>query len=195
MWQRTSIFAGGLSNHDWKKTTEFVASTLARTGMFEIAITTTPEAPEDPNWGSWAPDFSNFRVVILNWNNVRRTGICWPRSVERSLEAYVRVGGGLLAFHSANNAFPHWAEYDRMIGIGWRGRDHGQAVEVGATGDLRIIPPGQGEGISHGPRQDTHVIRLSDHPITRGTPERWLTPDIEVYTFPRGPARELTVLT
>ena len=39
------------------------------------------------------------------------------------------------------------------------------------------------------------MIRLGEHAITRGTPERWLTPDIEVYTYARGPAEELTVLT
>ena len=190
-----ALIVDGFSNHDWHKTTDFIQATLAATGIFEVEVTTTPADSDDPAWGRWRPKFSGFGVVILNWNNVRRTELRWPEEVERELESYVRGGGGLLAFHSANNAFPHWAEYDRMIGIGWRDKDHGVALQLDAGGAIRRIPAGEGEKTSHGPRQDTVVIRLGDHPITRGTPERWLTPDIEVYTYGRGPAEELTVLT
>ena len=189
------LIVDGFSNHDWRKTTDFIEATLADTGRFEVEVTTTPSDSDDPAWGTWRPTFSGFGVVIVNWNNVRRTELRWPDPVERALEAYIRGGGGLLAFHSANNAFPHWAEYDRMIGLGWRDKDHGVALQLDAEGAIRRIPAGEGEKTSHGPRQDTVVIRLADHPITRGTPERWLTPDIEVYTYGRGPAEELTVLT
>ena len=190
-----ALIVDGFSNHDWRKTTDFIEATLTDTGMFEVDVTTTPGDSDDPAWGTWRPTFSGFGVVIVNWNNVRRTELRWPDPVERALEAYVRGGGGLLAFHSANNAFPHWAEYDRMIGLGWRDKGHGVALQLDAEGAIRRIPAGEGEKTSHGPRQNTVVIRLADHPITRGTPERWLTPDIEVYTYGRGPAEELTVLT
>lgn len=190
-----ALIVDGVSNHDWRKTTDFIKATLADTGMFEVEVTTSPGDAADPAWDTWRPTFSGFGVVIINWNNVRRTELRWPEPVERALEAYVRGGGGLLAFHSANNAFPHWAEYDRMIGLGWRDKDHGVALQLDAEGTIRRIPAGEGEKTSHGPRQDTVVIRRGDHPITRGTPERWLTPDIEVYTYGRGPAEELTVLT
>ena len=190
-----ALIVDGFSNHDWRKTTAFIKETLEETGMFEAAVTTTPGKPDDPAWEQWRPQFSDYGVVILNWNNVRMPELRWPEAMERALEAYVDGGGGLLAFHSANNAFPHWAEYDRMIGIGWRGKDHGTALQLTAEGEIRRIPPGEGERTSHGPRQDTVVIRLNDHPITRGIPKRWLTPDIEVYTYARGPAEELTVLT
>lgn len=190
-----ALIVDGFSNHDWRKTSGFIKETLEETGMFEVSISTTPGDPDDPAWERWRPEFSGHDVVVLNWNNVRVPELRWPEEVERALEAYVDGGGGLLAFHSANNAFPHWAEYDRMIGIGWRGKDHGTALQLSANGEIRPIPPGEGERTSHGPRQDTVVIRLNDHPITRGTPERWITPDIEVYTYARGPAEELTVLT
>ena len=190
-----ALVVDGFSNHDWRKTTAFIKQTLLETGMFQVAVTTTPGDTADAAWGEWRPRFSDHDVVIINWNNVRRTEFRWPERVERALEAYVRGGGGLLAFHSANNAFPHWAEYDRMIGLGWRDRDHGVALELDADGTIRRIPAGEGEKTSHGPRQDTTVIRRGDHPITHGTPQRWLTPDIEVYTYARGPAEELTVLT
>lgn len=189
------LIVDGFSNHDWRKTTAFIKATLEETGLFEAAVTTTPGEAGDPGWKHWRPRFSDYGVVVLNWNNVRRPELRWPEAIEHALEAYVDGGGGLLAFHSANNAFPHWAEYDRMIGIGWRGKDHGSALQLSAQGEIRPIPPGVGEPTSHGPRQDTIVIRLNDHPITRGIPERWMTPDIEVYTYARGPASNLTVLS
>ena len=190
-----ALIVDGVSNHDWSKTTAFIKATLSETGLFEVAVTTTPSESADPNWSRWRPRFADFAVVIINWNNVRRTDLRWPKPVERALEEYVRGGGGLLAFHSANNAFPHWPEYDRMIGIGWRDKDHGAALQLDPDGTIRRIPAGEGEKTSHGPRQDTLVIRLGDHPVTRGTPKQWLTPDIEVYTYARGPAEDLTVLT
>jgi hypothetical protein len=39
------------------------------------------------------------------------------------------------------------------------------------------------------------VHRLGDHPIHAGLPRDWLTPDIEVYYYARGPAENLTVLS
>ena len=190
-----ALIVDGFSNHDWRKTTAFIKATLEETGMFEAAVTTTPSEPDDPAWEQWRPQFSDHDVVVLNWNNIRLRELRWPQTVERVLESYVRGGGGLLAFHSANNAFPYWPEYDRMIGLGWRDKDHGPALQLDADGRIQRIPAGDGEKTSHGPRQDTVVIRLNDHPITRGTPKRWRTPDIEVYTFARGPAEQLTVLT
>ncbi len=190
-----ALIVDGFSNHDWRKTTAFIQSTLGETGMFEVAITTTPAEPRAEAWQSWRPQFSDYDVVILNWNNLRQPELRWPRAVQRALTAYVREGGGLLAFHSANNAFPDWPAYDRMIGLAWRDKDHGPALELDPEGEIRRIPAGSGENTSHGPRQDTVVIQLADHPITRGAPKRWKTPDIEVYTHARGPAEQLTVIT
>ena len=190
-----ALIVDGVSNHDWKKTTEFIRATLERTGRFRVDATTTPGEAGAEGWDRWRPRFSEYDVVILNWNNIQATEVRWPRAVELDLEAHVRDGGGMLAFHSANNAFPHWPEYERMIGIGWRAKDRGVALQLDSGGAITRIPPGEGERTSHGPRQDTVVIRLNDHPITSGLPERWLTPDIEVYTFARGPAEDLTVLT
>jgi type 1 glutamine amidotransferase len=189
------LIVDGFSNHDWRKTTAFIKATLSETDSFEVDVSTSPGQADDGAWEQWRPTFSDYDVVIQNSNNIGQKDVRWPRAVEHELENYVRGGGGLLIYHSANNAFDHWPEYDRMIGLGWRDKDHGPALQLDAEGAVRRIPAGQGEGTSHGPRQDTVVTRLTDHPINRGTPQRWLTPDIEVYTFARGPAEQLTVLS
>ncbi len=190
-----ALIVDGFSNHDWRKTTAFIKATLNETKLFDVDVSTSPGQVDSAGWQSWRPKFSDYDVVIQNSNNISQKDIRWPRVVERGLEDYVRGGGGLLIYHSANNAFDHWAEYNRMIGLGWRGKDHGPAIQLDSEGNVRHIPAGQGEGTSHGPRQDTLVTRLVDHPINRDTPARWLTPDIEVYTFARGPAEQLTVLS
>ncbi len=189
------LIVDGFSNHDWRKTTAFIDATLFETGMFEVAVSTSPGEADAPGCEEWRPAFSDYAVVVLNMNNIQQPEIRWPQEVERDLESYVGGGGGLLVYHSANNAFPHWPEYDRMIGLGWRDKDHGPALQLQADGTIERIPAGAGEGTSHGPRQDTLVIRLNDHPMNSGMPQRWMTPDIEVYTHARGPAEELTVLT
>lgn len=190
-----ALIVDGFSNHDWRKTTAFIQTTLSRTGLFEIAVSTSPGEPGAAGWAEWRPNFSNYDVVVLNMNNIQQPELRWPRRVEQALEAYVAGGGGLLIYHSANNAFPHWPEYDRMIGLGWRDKNHGVALRLDANGTIERIPAGTGEGTSHGKRQDTLVIRRNGHPITHGAPKRWMTPDIEVYTYARGPAEELTILT
>jgi glutathione peroxidase-family protein/type 1 glutamine amidotransferase len=132
--------------------------------------------------------------VIQNTNNIGNKQLRWPRRVELALEKYVKAGGGLYIFHSANNAFAHWKEYDRMIGLGWRAKDAGTAFEI-KNGKVLRIAPGQGKGTSHGPRHDTVVNILNRHPINNGYPLSWKTPSLEVYTYARGPAENLTVLS
>jgi type 1 glutamine amidotransferase len=190
-----ALIVDGFSNHDWRKTTGFILDALAASGRFTVEVSTSPGEPDAAEWTSWHPDFAAYDVVIQNSNNIQQPELRWPGEVERDLESYVRSGGGLLIYHSANNAFPHWDEYDRMIGLGWRDADAGAALQLSADGHVRRVPSGEGDKTSHGPRQDTVVTRHTAHPINEGMPKRWLTPDIEVYTFARGPAEALTILS
>ena len=48
---------------------------------------------------------------------------------------------------------------------------------------LQFIPPGEGEGTSHGARVDVTVHQLGEHPIHRGLPRSWMAADIEVYSY------------
>jgi len=57
------------------------------------------------------------------------------------------------------------------------------------------IPAGEGRDTGHGSRVDTVVHRLGNHPIHAGLPRAWKTPEIEVYYYARGPAKDLEVLS
>lgn len=66
---------------------------------------------------------------------------------------------------------------------------------VGEQGKLERIPAGEGRGTYHGPRVDTVIHRLGNHPIHAGFPRRWKTPSLEIYKYARGPAKQLAVLS
>ncbi len=189
------LIVDGFSNHDWRKTSEFLRDLFDASGLFSVEVSTSPSSLDDPHWAAWQPSFHSYDLVVLNQNNIEQPELRWPRSTEASFEKYMRRGGGLLAFHSANNSFAHWEEYSRMIGLGWRGKEYGWAIRLDQAGVIERIPPGAGQGTNHGPRQDTLVVHSSTHPIHRGLPARWLTPDLEVYRYARGPALNLNVLS
>jgi hypothetical protein len=144
---------------------------------------------------SWRPDFDKYKVVIQNTNNIWSPQTRWPREAELLLENYVKSGGGLYVLHSGNNAFTHWAEYDKMIGLGWRPQESGYALEIDSNQKIIRIPPGEGKGTSHGKRFNAIIHILNRHPINSGYPAAWKTSDTELYNFPRGYAQNMTVLS
>ena len=189
------LIVDGFSNHDWKQTSLLTRQILEESGRFTVAISTAPGTADDPGWADWNPEFEKYQVVIQNTNNIQNPALRWPESVERRLEKYVRSGGGLYILHSANNAFPHWPEYDRMIGLGWRPKETGTALEIDSNSKIVRIPPGQGKGTNHGARFDAVIRILHRHPINAGYPEQWKTPSMELYRYARGPAKKITVLS
>ena len=184
------LIVDGFSNHDWAHTTRCLQGILEQTPGIEVSVSTfTPE-----NAARWNPRFRDFDVVIQNCNDIKGHER-WPRRVQLALERYVADGGGLYVFHSANNAFPDWKEYNRMIGLGWRSQDYGTAITVSDDGKITRIPAGEGEGTGHGKRSDVLVTRIGDHPIHAGLPRQWMAANIEIYRYARGPAESLTVLS
>ena len=154
------LIVDGFSNHDWRQTIRVIRQILGDTRLFHIEVSTTPASPDAPGWDAWRPQFGQYDVVIQNTNNIGKSQLRWPREVETALENYVKAGGGLYIFHSANNAFSHWKEYDHMIGLGWRGQDAGTTLEITEDGKIIRIPPGEGKGTSHGPRLDMEGVRF-----------------------------------
>ncbi|HEX5025583.1 MAG TPA: ThuA domain-containing protein [Agriterribacter sp.] len=188
------LIVDGFSNHDWKETTREVKDILEETGLFKVDVTTSPGVADDPDWDNWNPLFENYEVVIQNSNNINKN-VKWPERVEHRLEAYVQSGGGLYILHSANNAFIHWAEYDKMIGLGWRPKTTGYALKLDSANHIIRIPPGEGENTSHGKRFDATIKILNRNPVNKDFPGEWITPSMELYTYARGPAENLTVLS
>ncbi|MEP7267143.1 MAG: ThuA domain-containing protein [Saprospiraceae bacterium] len=186
------LIIDGFSNHDWQQTSKVVKWILERSDLFLVDVSTIPT--DSVLAQNWHPDFSKYRAVIQNTNNIQNRKLRWPRNAEIQLERYVAGGGGLYILHSANNAFDHWIEYDKMIGMGWRPQSFGTALEI-INDKVIKIPPGEGQGTGHGDRFNAKIKILKRHPINKGYPTTWTTASTEVYYFPRGDGEHLTVLS
>jgi type 1 glutamine amidotransferase len=181
------VIVDGVNNHDWAAGTAAIKRILEASGRFTVDVATYPALP----------DFSHYDVVINNFNGGHtETGTRWPAQIERSLEAYLRNGGGMVVFHAANNAFLQWPKYNEMIGLGWREKSFGPGIAIGSNGELITIAKGEGLPPGHGPRHDFELyIRDREHPITRGLPAHWLHPSEQLTHGQHGPAEGLTILT
>jgi type 1 glutamine amidotransferase len=142
-------------------------------------------------WAKWRPRFTDYAVVISNYN-----GESWPEEVRTAFVAYVKNGGGFVSYHAADNAFPEWPEYNDMIGLGgWGDRNEksGPYLRLRDGAWAPLAAPGPGGG--HGPQREFLVTTsTADHPITRGLPATWMHSKDELYHQLRGPAKNLTVL-
>ena len=186
------LIIDGFSNHSVKKTTQKLLDIIATDASFESSVSTMP-VYKSKEWVSWNPRFSKYQVVIQTTNDIRSKDK-WPEHVKKELENFVKGGGGLYIYHSANNAFKDWPEYNDMIGMGWRKKDFGKAIQI-VDNQVVVIPAGTGKGTSHGKRFDAVFYRFGNHPIHTNLPEQWKSADVEVYSYTRGPINNLTVLS
>jgi type 1 glutamine amidotransferase len=189
------LIVDGYSNHDWQRTTRLARGILERSGLCDVSVATVPTDTNDPAYARWLPAFKDFDVVVQTCNDLGGKGPPWPAPARTAFEEFVRAGGGVFVLHSGNNAFADWDAYNHIIGLGWRNKDFGYALRVRADESIERIPPGEGGGTSHGPRTDRLIHRLGDDPIHAGLPRTWKTPLLEVYTYARGPAENVDVLS
>ena len=177
--------------HDWQRTTPVLKRILDETGLFATTVITAP--PPDGDFATFAPTWTRFKAIVMNYDAPDER---WPAPLKASFEQYVRNGGGLVSVHAADNAFPGWAAYNEMIGIGgWRQR-------TAQAGPYWFVRDGQlasdaapGPTGSHGRRVPFQMaVRDSGHPITRGLPALWMHQGDELYARLRGPGRRMTVL-
>lgn len=185
------LLIDGQNNHDWKRTTPVLKSFLEKSGRFTVDVATSPPAKaEGSAWDAFRPDFSNYQVVLSNYN-----GELWPKPVQKALEEYVSGGGGLVIVHAANNAFPNWPEFNRMIGLGWRGAGFGDRVTVDDKGGVVRTAKGEGPGAGHGAQHEFSVVtRDRQHPVMMGLPIEWKHAKDELYHGQRGPAADMHLL-
>ncbi len=210
------LITDGQNNHGmWPKTTAMMKRYLEETGLFEVDVARTrytwngaqelekypledgtetqATAQPVPDAG-FSPDFSRYHAVINN-NGFRAAP--WPQETRKAFEAYVHGGGGLVVVHAANNAWPEWEAYNRMIGLGgWGGRTEANGPYVYFDADEELVrDPSPGRGGAHGPQHEFAVVlRNASHPITRGMPRQWLHARDELYDRLRGPARNMHIL-
>ena len=171
--------------------TKLMKGYLEETGLFTVDVATTPK--EGENMDSFLPDFSKYDVVLSNFN-----GDSWPAKTNEAFEKFVQNGGGVVVVHAADNAFPNWLAYNKMIGIGgWEGRNEksGPYLYYDETKKEFVKDTSPGPGGSHGNQHEFIVkTRNKNHPIMKGLPAEWLHQKDELYDRLRGPAENVDVL-
>jgi type 1 glutamine amidotransferase len=213
-----ALIIDGQNNHGiWPKTSAMMKDYLEQTGLFKVdiartaytwqngqddsllekfpvagvAVTKTEKPQADP---SFAPLFANYDVVISNFGWMASP---FPQATRDSLEAFVSNGGGLVVVHAADNSWPEWPAFNKMIALGgWGDRNEkdGPYVYYNDAG-LLVRDTTQGPAGSHGKQHEfTVIVRDSLHPITQGMPTKWMHVQDELYERLRGPAENLHVL-
>jgi uncharacterized protein len=210
------LIVDGQNNHgQWPKVTFMMKQYLEESGLFKVDVNRSlytwggaelvaqfpikgfqkteivEKAKADPNF---KPDFSKYDLVICNfgWGAAP-----WPTDTQKGLEEFVGNGGGLVVIHAADNSFPEWLGYNKMIGLGgWGDRTEKDGPYVYYNDEDELVrDTSQGKGGSHGSQHEFQIqIRNSDHPITKGMPTKWLHTKDELYDRLRGPAENMEVL-
>jgi type 1 glutamine amidotransferase len=183
------LIVDGQNNHNWKAVTPLLKAALEGARIFTVDVATTSSARGPVT--DFHPDFSMYQVVVSNYN-----GALWPEDTRKALEEFVRNGGGFVSVHAADNSFPEWLEYNRMIGVGgWGNRNekNGPMIRYRDGAIVKDNPPGAGG--THG-KFFSFVVETRDpeNPVMKGLPAKWLHARDELYSKLRGPAENVTVL-
>ena len=173
-----ALIVTGQNNHNWPVSHRALQAILQNSGLFAVDLAVSP--PQGGDMDAFDPDFSAYRVVILDYNGDR-----WSASTERRFLDYVRDGGGVVLYHAADNAFPDWEEFNRIAALGgWGGRD-----------ERLVRDTTKGPGGSHGEQREYSMNgRNAEHPVVRGLPGRWIHATDELYDRMRGPANVAELL-
>jgi uncharacterized protein len=175
--------------HNWQLTTPILTKELEETGLFDVTVATAPHAEGD--FKDFNPRFSQYQVVVSNLDSAD-----WPSDLRAEFELYIRRGGGLVVVHAADNAFPNWAAYNQMIGIGgWRGRTETAGPRWYMKDGKLVSDPTPGPAGAHGARLPFQIVtRDPEHPIMKGLPPVWMHAPDELYGTLRGPGQNMTIL-
>lgn len=162
---------------------------LEETKLFHVDVATSPAKGEDMS--QFKPDFKAYDVVVMNYD-----GDDWAAETKTAFVDYVGGGGGLVIYHSADNAFVNWPEYNEMIAVGgWGGRSKTDGVYIRWRDGKLVTDATPGVVGSHGPQHAFQlVVRAPRHPVTADLPERFTQAPDELYDRLRGPAKNVTVL-
>ena len=201
-----ALIVDGQNNHNWRGTTPVLKSILETSGRFTVDVATTPTRRDKDadaetyktNLAAFKPDFAQYGVVVMNYNS-NETHDDWSPETKKAFEEYVANGGGLVIYHAADNSFPNWEVFNKMIGLGGWDRGHlpatagkylywedGKAVSSNESGKPRG---------NHGPAWAFPIdVRNTEHPITAGLPLVFRHCQDELYDYMWGPAENVTIL-
>jgi type 1 glutamine amidotransferase len=210
-----ALIIDGQNNHTvWPKSTLMLKQYLEETGLFEADIARVKylwksepcqhylplagidgceqvkKAQTDPDF---KPDFSKYDVVV---SNLGYGAADWPAETQAAFEKYMKEGGAFVSVHAADNSFPNWIEYNKMIGLGgWGGRTEASGPYVYWKDGEFVRDTSPGKGGTHGARWEFPVdTRNTDHPIMKDIPAYWVHTADELYGNLRGPAENMTIL-
>jgi type 1 glutamine amidotransferase len=164
---------------------------LEKTDRFTVEVLTTP-SDKDPKeaWDKFRPDFSKYKAVIINY-----CGQPWPEDVQKAFTKFVEDGGGVIFYHFAVAGFPQWADYNKMMGMGWKDNKFGDRLAFDKDMKEVRTPKGEGPNNGHGPAHEFQVTVLDkDDPITKGMPPVMNHVKDELYGGQHGPAKDMHVL-
>jgi hypothetical protein len=176
--------------HQWKLVTPVLKKELDETGLFQTEVVTAP--PPGTDFSAFKPEFSKFQVIVFNYDAPDDR---WPAELKASFEKYVQGGGGFVSVHAADNAFPGWAAFNDMIGVGgWRNRTEKAGPLWYYKEGLLVSDNTPGRSGSHGKRTPFQITLRENHPITNGLPKVWMHQGDELYATLRGPGKNMSVL-
>ena len=211
-----ALIVDGQNNHKvWPKSTVMMKQYLEETGLFDVEVcrtrytwngereaqylglgssTETIDLMTPKTDSLFAPNFAQYDVVISNFG---WKAAPWPKETEEAFDEYLSNGGGFVSVHAADNCFPNWREYNEMIGLGgWGDRTESSGPYIFYDNEGNLVEDNSvGTAGAHGAQHEFPVtIRVTNHPITQGMPEQWLTVKNECYAKLRGPGKNMTIL-
>jgi hypothetical protein len=198
-----ALIVDGLANHDWIRMTAYNAAILKGTGLFEVAVSTTPPDKAGPAaWAAWNPRFADHDVVILHCNSGYGNSDSanpWPDSIRTRLEDFVSQGGGLVNTHATFPSFAGWPAFEDMHGLKWKFTPDGApSYRVDSLGglapDTATRDSGSKEFTSPGNAGEKMGIANPAHPINNGLPAQWLLPASDLVYRLKGNPQGITVL-
>jgi type 1 glutamine amidotransferase len=144
------LILSGKNNHEWEKTTPQLVRVYEESEKFHMQVT---ESPDTLTY----EDFRRFHAVVSNWTAWPANDYRWPEAAEKGLLQFIEQGGGFVLFHAASASFYDWPQYQQLIGTTW-----GDSTKHGKIAPHRI------------------VIKDTDHPITTGMSDFWITDELWV---------------
>ena len=179
----------GGAYHNWQAVTPVLKKQLEETGLFSVDVVTAPQSGGD--FTNFKPDFTKYQVVVSNLDSPE-----WPADLMSAFEQYMTNGGGFVAVHAADNAFPQWKAFNDMIGIGgWRGRTEKDGPMWFVKDGKSVPDTAPGNAGSHGARLPYALhVTAAEHPIVKGLPKSFMHIGDELYARMRGPGQNMSVL-